>query len=70
MIIYIQQRANTGITSRVTATELFAYLNNLKQQLQCQLPISAMIPKTGMTPEQKKLYLDNPPAGIIVVACF
>jgi hypothetical protein len=65
MIIYVQQRANTGVTSRIAATDLFNHLNNLKAQLQAQLPIIGIVARTGMTPEQKKLYLDNPPAGNI-----
>jgi hypothetical protein len=68
MVVYVQQRANTGCTTRITATDLFNHLNNLKQQLQAQLTISMLIPKTGMSPEQKKLYLDNPPAGNLSIA--
>jgi nuclear pore complex protein Nup54 len=64
MIIYVQQRANTGVMTRVTASDLFTHLNTIKQQLTTQLSVSAVLPKTGMTNEQKKLYLDNPPAGI------
>jgi len=64
MVIYVQQRANTGVTTRVVASDLFNHLNTVRQNLTTQLAVSAALPKTGMTPEQKKLYLDNPPAGI------
>lgn len=63
MIIYAQQRANTGVASRIAATDLFSVLNNLKTELQSQLSISGIVARTGMTPEQKKLYLENAPAG-------
>ena len=65
MIIYVQQRANTGIMSRVATSDLLTHINSLtvKQALSTQLAVTAAIPKCGMTPEQLKLYLDNPPAG-------
>jgi len=65
VIIYVQQRANTGIMSRVATSDLLTHINSLtvKQALSTQLAVSAAIPKCGMTPEQLKLYLDNPPAG-------
>jgi nuclear pore complex protein Nup54 len=66
MVIYVQQRANTGVITRFVAVDLFNHLNGLRQQLQSQLSVSSLVPKTGMTSEQKKLYLDNPPAGIDV----
>jgi hypothetical protein len=63
MIIYAQQRANTGVASRIAAADLFNLMNGLKTELQTQLSISGIVARTGMTPEQKKLYLDNAPAG-------
>ena len=65
VIIYVQQRANTGIMSRVATSDLLTHINSLtvKQALCTQLAVTAAIPKCGMTPEQLKLYLDNPPAG-------
>ena len=65
VIIYVQQRANTGIMTRVTTSDLLTHINSMtvKQSLTTQLAVSAAIPKCGMMPEQLKVYLDNPPAG-------
>jgi len=51
--------------SRVPTSDLLTHINSLtvKQALGSQLAITAAIPKCGMSPEQLKLYLDNPPAG-------
>lgn len=66
VIIYVQQRANTGIMSRVTTSDLLTHISSatVKQSLTTQLAITAAIPRCGMTPEQVKVYMDNPPAGI------
>jgi len=63
--IYVQQRANTGIMSRITTSDLLAHISSamVKQSLTTQLAISAAIPRCGMTCEQLKVYMDNPPAG-------
>jgi len=65
VIIYVQQRANTGIMSRVTTSDLLTHISSatVKQSLTTQLAVSAAIPRCGMTPEQLKVYMDNPPAG-------
>jgi len=67
VVIYVQQRANTGIMSRVASSDLLTHIGSpaVKQPLCTQLAVSAAVPKCGMTPEQLKVYLDNPPAGEI-----
>ncbi len=64
--IYIQERSPTGATRRLSATELYNFLNqnNIRMQLQ-QLTIVNAIPKTGMTHDQQHKYLETPPAGNI-----
>ena len=65
MIFYIQERSQTGATRRLPATEVFNFFN--QQQMQTQLAqhlaVEKIFPKTGMTAEQLKQYLENPPAG-------
>ena len=65
MTIFIQERLQTGATRRLSATEVFNYLNqnNIRSQLTNNLAVENIIPKTGMTNDQYKQYLENPPAG-------
>ena len=65
MIIYIQERAATGAMARIAASDLYNFLVQPapKQQL-VQLGVENVLLKTGFTPEQLKLYLDNPPKGM------
>lgn len=64
--IYVQERANTGATKRLLSTEVFNFLNqpNVKTQLGNELTVCEILPKTGLTGEQLKNYLENPPSGI------
>ncbi len=63
--MYVQERSQTGATRRLSATEVFNFLsqNNIQTQLSTHLAVEKVFPKTGMTAEQLKQYLDNPPAG-------
>ena len=65
MTIYIQERATSGATKKLLATEVFNFMNqaNIKTQLGNELTVSNILPKTGMSGEQLKAYLANPPAG-------
>lgn len=66
LVIYILERPASGPAKRITASELFQFLNtpNIKQQITTQLAAEDIWQKTGFTPEQLKVYLENPPAGI------
>ena len=65
MALYIQERAATGVTKRLTASEVFTFMNqqNIKNQLGNELSVCELLPKMGLTGEQLKTYLDNPPSG-------
>ena len=67
MVIYVQERSPTGTMSRVAATTLFAFLQSqsaaIKTQFGTVLPVDNIFPKTGLSTEQLKHYLDNPPSG-------
>ena len=65
MQIYIQERLQTGTTARISATNVFNVLNqqSTRTQLQSQLLVENIFPKTGMSKDALKAYLDNPPAG-------
>ena len=69
MILYVQERSQTGATRRLTATEVFNFFNQsqIQTQLVQHLAVEKVFPKTGMTAEQLKQYLDNPPAGKFTV---
>ena len=66
MVIYILERPERGPARRVSATETYNVLNqpNLRQQLQTQINVEHIIPKTGFSRSQLKQYLDNTPSGI------
>lgn len=66
MTIYVQERAATGATKRLLSTEVFNFMNqaNTKTQLGNELSVCNLLPKTGMSGDQLKAYLANPPAGI------
>ena len=66
MIFYIQERSQTGATRRLPATEVFNFFNSTQTQTQLtqHLAVEKVFPKTGMTAEQLKQYLENPPAGL------
>ncbi len=65
--MYVQERSQTGATRRLPATEVFNFFsqNNIQTQLVQHLAVGKAFPKTGMTGEQLKQYLDNPPAGVL-----
>ncbi len=65
MVFYIQERSNTGATRRLPATDVFNFFNqnHILQQLKTGLFVSRVIPKTGLSADQLKQYLDNPPEG-------
>lgn len=66
MVIYVQDRQVTGQTTRVPATEVGQFLNQdlMRNQLSAQLCIVNVFAKVCMSPDQLKLYLNSPPAGI------
>lgn len=66
MVIYIQDRQVTGLTNRILASDANQFLNHdaIKNQLINQLSICNVFAKVSMTPDQLKLYLNTPPAGI------
>ena len=67
MVMYVQERSPTGTMSRVVATTLFTYLQSqsatIKAQFGAMLPVDNIFPKTGLSAEQLKNYLDKPPSG-------
>ena len=65
MIIYVQERAPTGTTKRILASDLFMFLTSgvPKQQLTTQLSVTNVIQKTGFSSEQLKHHLENPSSG-------
>ncbi len=65
MVFYIQERSNTGATRRLLATEVYNFFNqnHILQQLKTGLFVSRVIPKTGLSADQLKQYMDNPPEG-------
>ena len=67
MQIYIQERMQTGTTARISATNVFNVMNQqaTRTQLQSQLLVENLFPKTGMSKDVLKSYLDNPPAGTV-----
>ena len=67
MILFVQERSQTGATRRLPATEVFNFFNQSQIQMQLiqHLAVEKVFPKTGMTAEQLKQYLDNPPAGTL-----
>ncbi|KAK3099683.1 hypothetical protein FSP39_007976 [Pinctada imbricata] len=66
LVIYILERPATGPARRVPASDTFNFLNQPAQQgqLKTQLDVQSVIPKTGLTDQALKEYLDTPPAGI------
>ncbi|KAH9496040.1 Nuclear pore complex protein Nup54 [Bulinus truncatus] len=66
VVIYVLERPPTGPAKRVTATDLFNFLNHPTQKAQIcqQLNVESILPKVGWTDEQLKEYLDKPPAGV------
>ena len=64
MILFIQERAQTGTTKRIKSSEVLGFLTQPAQRTHLQqLGVTDVFPKTGFDPEQLKFYLDNPPAG-------
>ena len=65
MIFYIQERTATGTTKHITATEVYNFLNQPanKTQLTNNLSVVKLSPKTGLSADALKNYLDTPPAG-------
>lgn len=65
VIVYLLERAPTGLCRRIPTNEACAYLEQLsiKPQLST-LSIMGVVPRIAPTKEQIKAYLDNPPAGI------
>ena len=65
MTFYIQERAQTGATRRLSASEVAAFFNqtHIFNQLAQNIAVEKVFPKTGMTSEQLKRYLETPPAG-------
>lgn len=63
--IFIMERAPNGMSSRISSTEFFAFANQPTNKTQfTSLGVIEMILKAAPTPEQLKIYLDNPPNGI------
>ncbi|XP_013783741.1 nuclear pore complex protein Nup54-like [Limulus polyphemus] len=65
VIIYLIERAPTGLSRRVPTHELQAFLeqNHIKTHLN-SMGILSCVPRSAPTKDQLKEYLDNPPAGI------
>ncbi len=66
MILYIQERAATGATRRIPSLDVYKAVTGnmtLKQQLNSQLGVENLLPQSGLSAEQLKQYLDNPPTG-------
>lgn len=65
MIIYVQERSQTGATKRFSSTEVFSFLStaNVRTQLTNNIAVENLVPKTGLSVEQLKQYLDSPPHG-------
>lgn len=65
MVIYVQERAATGATRRLSATESFAFFGQpqVRQQLATQFTVESVVPRIGFTGEQLADYLNNPPPG-------
>ena len=65
MVIYIQERSATGTTKRLPATEVYNFLNQQtnKDQLTTNLSIIKLSPKTGLSSDALRNYMDTPPAG-------
>ena len=72
MVIYILERPATGPARRIPASETFNFLNtpNIQTQLKNQLVVQSVIPKTGLTDQALKEYLDTPPAGMNCLYIF
>lgn len=72
MVIYVQDRQVTGQTTRVLATEVGQFLNQdlMRNQLSTQLCIVNVFAKVCMSPDQLKLYLSSPPAGMLCDVVF
>ncbi|KAK6976785.1 nucleoporin p54 [Biomphalaria glabrata] len=66
VVIYVLERPPTGPAKRVTASDLFNFLNQPAQkgQIASQLNVESLLPKVGWTDGQLKEYLDKPPAGV------
>ena len=64
-MLYVQERSQTGTTKRIKASEVLMFLTQASTalQLQQQLAVANILPKTGFDADQLKYYLDNPPAG-------
>ena len=65
LVFYLQERSQTGVTKRLQATDVYSHLSsaNIMAQLKSQLAVNSVLPKTGLSGDQLKAYLDNPPAG-------
>uniref|UniRef100_A0A8C9SDU0 54 kDa nucleoporin n=1 Tax=Scleropages formosus TaxID=113540 RepID=A0A8C9SDU0_SCLFO len=65
VIIYVVERSPNGMSKRIPATTLFAYMEqvNIKSQLQ-QLGVIMTVTRTELSPAQLKQLLQNPPAGV------
>ncbi|CAG5135324.1 unnamed protein product [Candidula unifasciata] len=66
VVIYVLERPVQGPAKRVSANDLFNFLNQpaQKNQIATQLMVESILPKVGWTEEQLKEYLDKPPAGV------
>ncbi|KAL4230131.1 Nuclear pore complex protein Nup54 [Mactra antiquata] len=65
LVVYVMERPQMGPAKRISATELYNYLNSatIKQQITTQLNVETITAKV-LTKDQLKQYLDSPPAGI------
>jgi len=61
MLVYLQERADTGVTRRIPATHTHALLNQpaTQQLLASQLYVTALVPWVGLTRDQLQAYLDS-----------
>jgi hypothetical protein len=67
MLLYLQERADTGVTRRISASDASGLLNQQQsqQQLSSQLCVTNVLPWVGLTKDQLKIYLDAVPTGMM-----
>jgi len=66
LVIYVLERPASGPAKRISANDLFNFLNQptQKNQITTQLSVESMLPKIGWSKEQLKEYLDKSPSGV------
>ena len=68
MVIYIQERAPTGLTRKIPASTAFSFFSQANTKMQLgNLGVVDMVPKLALSEAQIDTYLSTPPLGRLKV---